>query len=164
MALDRWIALIILIICLAYGYAAFFTMDGALPPFMKRNPVWPSTFPKVLSVMAVLCALAIVLGLEKGADAPKPSEINYRRLTEYKLGQALSLLGLMVAYALLLRPIGFLPATLGFLIAGSVILGERRYLILVLVASTAAGAVWYLVDGVLGIYLAPLPVFLAQGG
>ena len=164
MALDRWIALIILMICLAYGYAAFFTMDGGLPPFMQRNPIWPSTFPKVLSVMATLCALAILLGFEKGTGTPKASEINYRRLHEYKLGQALGLLGLMVAYALLLRPIGFLLATVGFLIAGSVILGERKYVLLVIVAAAAAGLVWYLVNVVLGIYLAPLPNFIMTGG
>ncbi len=39
MALDRWIALIFLLICLVYGYIAFFSMDAALPPFMKRNPI-----------------------------------------------------------------------------------------------------------------------------
>ena len=39
MALDRWIALIILGITLTYGYAAFFTMDHSLPPFMQRNPI-----------------------------------------------------------------------------------------------------------------------------
>ena len=49
MALDRWIALIFLGICLAYGYTAWFNMDGGLAPFMKRNPIWPSTFPKLLS-------------------------------------------------------------------------------------------------------------------
>jgi putative tricarboxylic transport membrane protein len=27
-------------------------MDQLLPPFMQRNPVWPSTFPKVLAVSA----------------------------------------------------------------------------------------------------------------
>ena len=65
MALERCIALIILMICLAYGYAAFFTMDATLPPFMQRNPVWPSTFPKILSVIGALVALSVVLGLEK---------------------------------------------------------------------------------------------------
>ena len=72
MALDRWIGLVILMICLAYGYGAFFTMDAGLPPFMQRNPVWPSTFPKVLSVLAILTALIIVLGLEKPAGEPSP--------------------------------------------------------------------------------------------
>lgn len=164
MALDRWIALVILMICLAYGYAAFFTMDAALPPFMKRNPIWPSTFPKILSVMAVLVSLYVLLGLEKETDGPKPLDINYRRLTDYKLGQALTLLGLMVAYALLLRPAGFLPATTGFLVAGACVLGERKLHILLPVAAGAAGVVWYLVQEVLGIFLSPWPAFLTNGG
>ncbi len=164
MGLDRWIALIILMICLAYGYAAYFTMDAALAPFMKRNPIWPSTFPKVLSVMAILCSLVILLGFEKGASNPRPAEINYRRLTDYKLGQALLLLALMVAYALLLRPLGFLLATAGFLAASSAILGERKFHILIPVAVIATGVVWYLVDGVLGIFLSPMPSFLKNGG
>ena len=92
MALDRWIALAILIICLIYGYTAFFTMDGSLPPFMRRNPVWPSTFPKILAVLGVVTSLIIVLGLEKPAADPKPQDINYRRLGDYKVGQALLLL------------------------------------------------------------------------
>ncbi len=164
MALDRWIALIILMISLVYGYTAFFTMDGGLPPFMQRNPIWPSTFPKMLSVLTIFSALIILLGIEKSDDEIKPSEINYRRLTDYKLGQALMLLGLMAVYALLLRPIGFLAATFGFLVLGSVILGERRYGVLALVAALAAGIVWYLVQQVLGIFLSPWPTFFAVGG
>ena len=164
MALDRWIALIILLICVTYGYAAFFTMDAALAPFMRQNPIWPSTFPKILSVMAILCALIILLGLEKTPAKSKPAEIDYRRLTDYKLGQALSLLALMVAYALLLRPAGFLLSTVLFLVAGSAILGERKYHIMVPVAAVAAGVIWYLVDNVLGIFLSPIPTLLSSGG
>ena len=164
MALDRWIALVILMICLTYGYGAFFTMDAGLPPFMQRNPVWPSSFPKILSVLSVLAALFVLLGFEKGAAGPKPMDINYRRLTEYKLGQALLLLGLMTAYALLLRPAGFVASTLGFLVAGAMILGERKLHILLPVAAAAAGAVWYLVQEVLGIFLSPWPAFITNGG
>jgi len=160
MALDRWIALIILLICLAYGYTAFFMMDGALAPFMKRNPIWPSTFPKVLSVMAIAASLIILLGIEKGSDGPKDGDINYRRLQDYKIGQATILMGLMIAYALLLRPVGFLTATVGFLVVGAMVLGERRLHILIPVALIAAGGVWYLVQQVLGIYLRPWPFFL----
>ncbi|QDG75932.1 tripartite tricarboxylate transporter TctB family protein [Labrenzia sp. PHM005] len=164
MALDRWIAMIILLICLAYGYTAFFTMDDALAPFMRRNPIWPSTFPKILSVLAIICSLLILLGFEKSSGEPKPSEINYRRLTDYKLGQAIALLVLMVAYALLLRPAGFLLSTVGFLFLGSYILGERRYVTMALASAIAAGVVWYLVDQVLGIFLSPLPFFFRNGG
>ena len=158
MALDRWIALVLLGICLAYGYAAWFTMDANLAPFMKRNPIWPSTFPKVLSVLSILATLIILLGVEK--SEPKEAEIDYRRLTDYHLGQALLLLGLMVAYALCLRPLGFLISTSVFLILGSYILGERKWHIMVLVAVIATGSVWYLVQEVLGIYMRPLPGFL----
>jgi len=160
MALDRWIALIILGIALAYGYAAFFTMDQLLPPFMQRNPIWPSTFPKVLAVLAIITSLIILLGLEKPSGEIKTPDIDYRRLGDYNIGQAALLLGLMVAYALLLRPAGFLLSTAGFLTVGAMILGERKLWILIPVAALATGIVWYLVEGVLGIFLRPLPFFL----
>ena len=159
MALDRWIALVLLGICLAYGYAAWFTMDDNLAPFMRRNPIWPSTFPKILSVLGIIAASVILLGLEKSED-PKEAEIDYRRLGEYKTGQAVLLLMLMVAYALCLRPVGFLLSTTVFLIAGSFILGERKWHVMIPVAVIATASVWYLVQEVLGIYMRPLPGFI----
>lgn len=158
MALDRWIALLLLGICLAYGYAAWFTMDDGLAPFMRRNPIWPSTFPKVLSFLGIIASLTILLGFEK--SEPKEADIDYRRLGEYHLWQALFLLGLMVVYALCLRPLGFLISTSAFLILGSYILGERKWHVMLPVALIATVAVWYLVQQVLGIYMRPLPGFL----
>lgn len=158
MALDRWIALILLGICLVYGYTAWFTMDAQLAPFMRRNPIWPSTFPKVLSILGMAASLVILLGLEKGEQ--KVGDIDYRRLGDYHLYQALFLLGLMVVYAISLRPIGFLIATSGFLILGSFILGERKWHIMVPIAVVATVFVWYLVQQVLGIYMRPLPWFI----
>ena len=155
MALDRWIALIILSICLIYGYTAWFTMDAGLAPFMKRNPIWPSTFPKVLSILAIAACLVILSGIEK-PEKTEP-EIDYRKLHEYKLGQAVLLLALMVAYALCLRPVGFIISTTSFLFFGSLILGERKWLLMFSVAFIATMIVWYLVQQVLGIYMRPLP-------
>jgi len=66
MALDRWVALVILGICLAYGYTAWFMMDSTLPPIMKRLAVWPSSFPKVLSIAGIFLSLIVLLGIEKG--------------------------------------------------------------------------------------------------
>jgi putative tricarboxylic transport membrane protein len=159
MALDRWIAVFFLLICLVYGYTAFFMMDGSLPPFMKRNPIWPSTFPKVLSILGMLTALAVLV-TAKDDKEPDESAINYRRLGDYNIGQALFLMGLMVAYAVCLRPIGFLSATTLFLFIGGYLLGERRYHILIPVAAIASGTIWYLVQEVLGIFLRPLPWFI----
>ena len=160
MALDRWIALIILGISLAYGYAAFFTMDAGLPPFMQRNPVWPSTFPKILSVLAILVAFSILLGFEKKPAGGAGPDMDYRRLRDYHLWPALALLGLMVTYALILRPAGFLIATFGFLSVAAVVLGERKFHILIPVSALATAVVWYLVQVVLGIFLRPWPFFL----
>lgn len=160
MALDRWIALVLLGVCLVYGYTAYFTMDAELAPFMRRNPIWPSTFPKVLSVLGAIAAIVILLGLEGPQKPPKDGDIDYRKLGQYKVGQALALLALMVAYALLLRPAGFLLSTTSFLILGSVILGERNWLMMIGVSAVAAGSLWYLVQEVLGIFLRPLPMFL----
>lgn len=155
MALDRWIALILLGICLIYGYTAWFTMDAGLAPFMQRNPIWPSTFPKVLSILGIVASTIILLGVEKGDSAI--GEIDYRRLGDYHLGQAVMLLGLMIAYALCLRPIGFIISTVSFLVLGSLILGERKWHVMIPVAAIATLVVWYLVQQVLGIFLRPLP-------
>jgi len=162
MALDRWIALIFIAFCCIYGYLAYFTMDDLLPPFMQRNPVWPSTFPKVLTVLGIVVGLVVLLGLEKpsGDEQPSATDINYRRLHEYKLGQALMLLALMVLYALALRPAGFLISTTVFLVGGSAILGERKWYVMFPVAMIATGFVWYLVQQVLGIFLRPYPFFM----
>ncbi|MEJ6389745.1 tripartite tricarboxylate transporter TctB family protein [Gymnodinialimonas ulvae] len=164
MALDRWIALVFVALCVLYGYAAFFTMDHLLPPFMQRNPVWPSTFPKILSIAGVVVGLVVLLGLENGADTKEPSatDINYRKLGQYHIGQALGLLGLMVAYALCLRPIGFIAATILFLTVGATILGERKFHILIPIAAIATFVVWYLVQQVLGIFLRPWPFFMGN--
>ncbi len=163
MALDRWIAFIILLICLAYGYTAYFAMDDLLPPILKRSPVWPSSFPKVLSVGAIALALIIVLGLEKAPEKDKTGEITLSNLKQYNYGQALILIGLMIAYALLLRPLGFLASTFLFLVLGSFALGERRYVVMAVVSAIAAGGIWYLVDSVLGIFLRPLPLMMTGG-
>ncbi len=163
MALDRWIAFCVLLLFVAYGYGAFFTMDGQLPPIMRRSPIWPSTFPKVLAIGGILVSLWIVLGFEKAPETEKVTETNLSRLSRHGVGQAVALLVLMVAYAFLLRPLGFLGSTFLFLTVGSYILGERRYVMMTVVAAVAAGVVWYLVDQVLGVFLLPLPFFMMGG-
>jgi len=132
-------------------------MDANLAPFMRRNPVWPSSFPKILSILGILVLFFILFGFEKSEQ--KEKDIDYRRLHEYHLGQAMMLLGLMVAYALCLRPFGFLFSTTAFLIASSFILGERKWHIMVPMSLTTTIVIWYLIQQLLGIYLRPLPGF-----
>ena len=112
MSLDRWIALVILSISLVYSYAAFFTMDQLLPPFMQRNPIWPSTFPKILGVLSILVSAIIVLGFEKNKDSKDITEIDYRRLLDYNLGQAVFLIIILLSLVILtVAPIGLTDKT-----------------------------------------------------
>lgn len=159
MALDRWIALAFIALCCVFGYTAFFTMDDQLAPILRRNPVWPSTFPKILSVLGIIVGLIVLFTPKPPSadDKPKDGTIDLSRLGDYHVGQALGLLALMVAYALTLRSLGFLGSTISFLVLGAVILGERRFHILIPVAVIAAGSIWYLVQEVLGIFLRPWP-------
>ena len=160
MQLDRWIAFVILCISLIYGYSAFFVMDELLAPFLKRNPIWPSTFPKILSVLAVVTSFIILLKIERPVEGNSSSDIDLGELKNYKIIEAITLLGLMIAYALLLRPVGFLLSTISFLSLGGVLLGERKIYILIPITTLATLIIWYLVQGVLGIFLRPLPFFL----
>jgi len=160
MTLERWIGLLFLLFCSVYGYAAFFGMDHLLPPILKRAPVWPSSFPKILSIVGAIIALAVILSSGPAhASSSAESGIDYRRLQDYKIGQALLLIGSMVAYALLLRPIGFIAATTLFLVGGSLILGERRFHLMIPIAIVGTLFVWYLVQELLGIFLSPWPRF-----
>ena len=135
----------------------FFTMDQLLPPFMQRNPIWPSTFPKILGVLSILVSAMIVLGFEKNKNSKDGTEIDYRRLFDYNLGQAVFLIIMMAAYALSLRPLGFFISTITFLTVSGYALGERKIFRLFLIIAIASFIIWYLVEQVLGIYLRPVP-------
>lgn len=161
MTLDRAIAGIFILLCLIYGYTAFVTMEANLLPFELNMVFLPNTMPKWLSILGVIVGLVVVIQSGPKANAEiDAGEIDYRNMRQYKLAQALFLLGLMVAYALLLRPIGFLAATTLFLAGGSMILGERKYIVLIPVAVFTAFLIWYLVQEVLGIFLRPWPWFI----
>ncbi len=160
MALDKWIAVFFLLLCIVYGYASF---TYPLLPFERNMAFLPNTLPMVLSVVGGLLALLILL-----MPSPKPNDegdalgnINVAKLREYQIGPALALIAAMIVYALALRPVGFLAATTLFLVGTGWILGERKLHIMVPVALIGAGSVWFLVQEMLGIYLRPLPGWLS---
>ena len=160
MPLDRAIAGIFILICLIYGYTAFVPMEEGLLPFELNMTFLPNTMPKLLSVLGIVIGLVIVLQPRyEGASDSDPNEIDQKKLLQYKFSQALFLLGLMLAYALLLRPIGFVTTTTLFLAFGGIILGERRLVILVSISVFTSLVLWYLVQEVLGIFLRPWPWF-----
>lgn len=159
MKLDKWIAVLFLLLCLIYGYTAF---TYELLPFERNMSFLPNTMPMTLSVLGGILALVLIFAPETAPDDGEVlGTIEVSKLRQYKLGQAIVLLLAMVAYALALRPIGFMASTVLFLAGGSFILGERRYLIMIPIAVTGAFGIWYLVQEVLGIFLRPWPWFIA---
>lgn len=161
MTLERAIALIFVVVCVAYGYTAFVVMEASLLPFERNMTFLPNVLPKWLSIIGALVGVAVLVQSGSGAvGQAADDDIDLGNLRQYKLGQAVLLLGLMIAYALLLRPVGFVTATTLFLVLGAMILGERRYVILVPVSVLAAFLIWYLVQEVLGIFLRPWPWFV----
>jgi putative tricarboxylic transport membrane protein len=157
MALDKWIAVVFLTVAVAYGYSAF---TYPLLPFERNMVFLPNTMPMALSVIAIILSLIVILS-PKPVTSDGGSDIDLSNLGEYKVMQAVILVAAMLAYALALRPVGFLASTVLFLVATSWILGERRLHIMIPVALTGAGIVWFLVQQALGIFLRPLPWFLS---
>jgi putative tricarboxylic transport membrane protein len=160
MALDKWIAVVFLLICVIYGYSAY---TYPLLPFERNMTFLPNTMPMVLSVLGVSFALLILLAPSPKADADGDAlgNINLAKWREYKVGQALGLIILMTVYALALRPIGFIAATTLFLVGAGWTLGERKLVTMIAVALIGALCIWYLVQETLGIFLTPLPWFLS---
>ena len=163
MALDRWIALVFVLIFLIYGYTAFFGMDHLLAPIMRRNPVWPSTFPKILSVSGLIISMVVLLNFEKSSNVIG-DDMSLSKWRQYKLLDAVLLILGMIFYAVFLRNLGFIAATFLFLFLGGVLLGERRYLLSVFISAISSYGIWYLVDSVLGIYMTPYPQFVKTLG
>ena len=161
MALDRWIALVIGLVFVVYGHTAFFGMDDLLPPILKRNPIWPSTFPKILSVVGVLAAVAVAVNIEKSSKQVG-DDMDITKWRQYKLFNAFLLIAGMIIYALTLRSFGFLTSTFLFLSLGGILLGDRRFILLAVVSAAASYGIWYLVDSVLGIYMTPYPAFISR--
>jgi putative tricarboxylic transport membrane protein len=158
MALDKWIAVVFIVIALVYGYSSY---TYPLLPFERNMAFLPNTMPMALSVLGIVFAFIIIFTPKANIEGESSTDIDYWRLHEYKLGQALALIGAMILFALALRPVGFIAATTLFLVGSGWILGERKLHIMLPVALVGTGLIWFLVQQVLGIFLRPLPGFLS---
>ena len=163
--LDKWIAAFFLVITLAYGYS---TVTYQLLPFERYMVFLPTTLPGGLTIIStLLCLLIILTPSQQTQDSdpetdPETEQTGIAKyLEQYEVGQALYLVLAMIAFALALRPIGFLATTTLFLIATSWILGERKLKLMIPIAAISAFSIWYLVQETLGLYLRPLPWFLS---
>ena len=159
--LDKWIAAFFLVITLAYGYS---TVTYQLLPFERYMVFLPTTLPGGLTIISTLLCLLIILTPSQQTQDSEPETEDTgiaKYLEQYEIGQALYLVLAMIAFALALRPIGFLATATLFLIATGWILGERKLKLMIPIAAFSAFSLWYLVQETLGLYLRPLPWFLS---
>ena len=149
--LDRLVALLMIAFFIAYIYLSY---NFELLPFERRMSFRPDTMPKFVGILGLLLSTAVLFSSNghENKDNKNWHQHDYQR--------CFLMIITMVAYAALLKPAGFVVSTMGFIMAGAIILGERHYLKLGVVALIGALLVWSVVDQVLGIYLYPIPEFI----
>ncbi len=142
--IDRIFATLLLLVTLAYGLIAFTLIKA---PF-QYDPLGPESWPRLLSVVATLCILGLLW---------KPDVERFD--IKHKTGFNLAVVTLMlVAYAGLYQPLGFVLSTLLFATLMSRLLGAGWSAALIF--GFAAGVLGYgLCAGLLGLNLpaGPLP-------
>ena len=112
------------------------------------------TFPIYLGYFGMfIAALKIVLP-EKASEEVDQKFLNYKK--------TLVLVLIMVAYGLIIRPVGFFLSTSLFLLSSYYFLGERRWLRMFMLSFPFVAIFMFLVHGLLDIYLTD-PILKALG-
>ncbi len=142
---DRIGGFIFLAFSLAYAYST--TLIPSLPG-ENLDPLTPRTFPYALSIFGVVFSLLLIL---RSSISHENQTLSMWRTYDWKL--TASFLVLMVAYGLLLPSLGFLVATLLFLLSGYFLMGERKIKTLFLASVPLVVIFWFLLAKVLGVYL-----------
>lgn len=162
--LEKFLALIILIICILYAYTSFITMQANLLPFEKNMTVLPNSLPKVISIFGIIISTFLILKKEEHDSEENVSSINLKNVFNFYYGKALSIILLMIIYTLCLRPVGFILSSVLFLFLASFILGERSFIKLTIICLLGTSIIWLLLEKVLGIYMRPFPYILQTLG
>jgi|GEM_PF-1374183 len=167
---DRIVGVILLILCCLFTYFAF-DLAKTIPPFFQNQPMRVDTLPRILGIAGIIASVVTIIAPTTGSsaaqstDADKQLKENQDRMADLsfdnfgqaKWGQLVAMIALMIVYSTYLRAGGFIPATFFLLLFGSIILGERRWIVMVLVSFLAPMAIWLLVTYVLDRTIPPLP-------
>lgn len=164
---DRIVGVILLILCCMFTYFAF-DLAKTIPPFFQNQPMRVDTLPRILGVAGILASLVTIIAPTTGAAREKQpkqvkdnedrmADLSFANFGQAKWGQLIAMIALMIVYSTYLRAGGFIPATFLLLLFGSIILGERRWIAMVIVSLVAPLAIWLLVTYVLDRTIPPLP-------
>ena len=136
MMADRWLGAGFI----ALGAWAFWVAWGLQVPF-AADPLGPTPFPATVAVVVALCGLGMILRPAHGFAWPE------------RVAAPPLLVFAMVGYALLMVPLGFMPATALMATAVALLFGARP-LAAATVGVVTAILLWLLFDKLLDL---PLP-------
>lgn len=108
---DRLFAGALFVVALGFVWIAFTEIRAPI----QYDPLGPESWPRLLGIVALIC-LGVVFA------QPQVSSLRVERGALPRLAATLALL---IAYALLFRPLGFVPATWAFSAALTFMLGAR---------------------------------------
>jgi putative tricarboxylic transport membrane protein len=146
-----------LLFSIAYGLVA-----TKIPlSFIAQDETFTSrTMPYALAIIGSLLSLGILV-------LPTTDEKGKKRLSEETAGMdwatAILLVVLMLGYGLTLKWLGFIIASILFLLIGFRILGERRLLLMFFTSVPLVLVLWGLMSMLLGVYIAPGDIFYQLG-
>lgn len=140
---DRIGALFFLALSIAYYIGA---TQIELYPGDEVEPINARTFPRFIGIMAGIVSFLILVLPAKGEEPELGwAGLDWRR--------PLLLAALMVVYGLTIKWPGFILATAFFLIGGFLVLGERRWWVVLAASLPVAVGFELVLDGLLDIYI-----------
>ncbi|MPV86488.1 tripartite tricarboxylate transporter TctB family protein [Ostreibacterium oceani] len=145
---DRIGALLLLVFCITYGILA---TQIPLLPIQAKAAFTAKTMPMALTGLGIV--LSLILLIKPGSNA-RPA------IKGFDWQSAILICALMVAYGFLVKPLGFILATILFLASMMLVLGERRWWLIATVAITFSVSFWLLMNKGLDVYIEALPAFL----
>ena len=157
MAREKVGALVILIFSISYGLLA---TKIPLTFLAKQEVFTPRTIPYALAVIGTILSFLIII-------LPTTDPTGSNSLSEETKGMdwktAIQLTLLMFTFGLTMKWLGFILASIIFLLIGFWILGERRKKLMFFTAIPLVVVLWCIMSVLLGVYIAPGEIFYILG-
>ena len=122
-----------------------------MPPDLVMK-IGPSFFPNILAGFLILSSLALVVTALRGRSKGSVAAL---RISEPGVQRGLITLAATLVYCILLKPLGFIPTSLAFMVFMMVALGRRKPMTLVAAPWVVTLSIWVVFEKILHLDLPP---------
>jgi putative tricarboxylic transport membrane protein len=157
MAREKVGAMLILLFSISYGLLA---TQIPLTFLAQQETFTPRTMPYALSAAGVILSFLIIV---LPTTDPKGKNSLRDETKGMDWGTAILLTAIMLFFGLTMKWLGFIVASIIFLLVGFWILGERRIKRMLFTAIPLVIALWCIMSLLLGVYIAPGEIFYQLG-